>query len=186
MGFPIQDRRQAPSRHLREIPGARCKQGPRTGGRVTRQGQTRARPGWHQSQRARARERDLRGVCQKIPGLAAPRGTVLHLQGKRTASAEKPRALAWIAYRRHGQAQHRRTTDRLATEVGPVQANRTRASLSKFLNWCLREGLIESNQALLTNVNEEKERPAAYCPMPNLWKSGKHCRKTITAQSSRS
>ena len=46
---------------------------------------------------------------------------------------------------------------RFAVEGGPVQANRTRASLSKFLNWCLREGLVESNQAVLTNVNKEKK-----------------------------
>jgi integrase len=46
---------------------------------------------------------------------------------------------------------------RFATEGGPVQANRTRASLSKFLNWCLREGLVEANQAALTNVNKEKK-----------------------------
>jgi integrase len=44
---------------------------------------------------------------------------------------------------------------RFAAEGGPVQANRTRASLSKFLNWCLREGLIESNEAAFTNVNAE-------------------------------
>ncbi len=47
---------------------------------------------------------------------------------------------------------------RFAAEGGPVQANRTRASLSKFLNWCLREGLVESNQAALTNVNKEKRK----------------------------
>jgi integrase len=46
---------------------------------------------------------------------------------------------------------------RFAAEGGPVQANRTRASLSKFLNWCLNEGLVESNQAALTNVNKEKK-----------------------------
>jgi integrase len=46
---------------------------------------------------------------------------------------------------------------RFAAEGGPVQANRTRASLSKFLNWCLREGLVETNQAALTNVNKEKK-----------------------------
>jgi integrase len=46
---------------------------------------------------------------------------------------------------------------RFTAEGGPVQANRTRASLSKFLNWCLREGLVESNQAALTNVNKEKK-----------------------------
>ena len=46
---------------------------------------------------------------------------------------------------------------RFAAEGGPVQANRTRASLSKFLNWCLNEGLVESNQAALTNVNKENK-----------------------------
>jgi integrase len=46
---------------------------------------------------------------------------------------------------------------RFAAEGGPVQANRTRASLSKFLNWCLNEGFVESNQAALTNVNKEKK-----------------------------
>ena len=40
---------------------------------------------------------------------------------------------------------------RLTHEAGPIQANRTRASLSKFLNWCLAEGLTESNAALHTD-----------------------------------
>jgi integrase len=39
-----------------------------------------------------------------------------------------------------------------------VQANRTRASLSKFFNWCLREGLVDTNQAALTNLAAEKKR----------------------------
>jgi integrase len=47
---------------------------------------------------------------------------------------------------------------RLTSEAGPIQANRTRASLSKFLNWCLAEGLTESNPALHTNKNVEKSR----------------------------
>jgi len=47
---------------------------------------------------------------------------------------------------------------RLATHAGPVQANRTRASLSKFFNWCLREGLVDTNQAALTNLAAEKKR----------------------------
>jgi integrase len=40
----------------------------------------------------------------------------------------------------------------------PVQANRTRSSLSAFLNWCLREGLVETNAALATNKNNEESR----------------------------
>jgi integrase len=47
---------------------------------------------------------------------------------------------------------------RLTVATGPRQANATRASLAKFLAWCLREGLVESNQALLTNKNAENRR----------------------------
>jgi integrase len=47
---------------------------------------------------------------------------------------------------------------RLTNEAGPIQANRSRASLSKFLNWCLAEGLTETNAAMHTNKNAEKSR----------------------------
>src|SRR5262245_52553967 len=40
---------------------------------------------------------------------------------------------------------------RFTTERGPVQANRTRASVVKFLNWCAGEGYIDSNPAPLIN-----------------------------------
>jgi integrase len=62
---------------------------------------------------------------------------------------------------------------RFATDGGPVQANRTRASLSKFLNWCLREGLVESNQAVLTNVNKERksDRVLVDAELKQIWKA---------------
>jgi integrase len=44
------------------------------------------------------------------------------------------------------------------SETSPVQANRTRSSLATYLNWAMREGLTESNVALLTNKNAEKPR----------------------------
>ena len=47
---------------------------------------------------------------------------------------------------------------RFATERGPVQANRTRASVIKFLNWCAGEGYIDSNPAQLINKNPERPR----------------------------
>ncbi len=47
---------------------------------------------------------------------------------------------------------------RVTNETGPTQANNTRASLSKFLNWCLAEGLTETNAALHTNKNPLKSR----------------------------
>jgi integrase len=47
---------------------------------------------------------------------------------------------------------------RLTIESGAVQSNRTRASLSKFLNWCIGEGYADANVALQTNKNEEVAR----------------------------
>jgi integrase len=44
------------------------------------------------------------------------------------------------------------------TERGPVQANRTRASVVKFLNWCAGEGYIDSNPARFVNRNPERPR----------------------------
>ena len=40
----------------------------------------------------------------------------------------------------------------------PVQANRTRSTLTGFLNWAMREGLIDSNPALATNKYPERSR----------------------------
>jgi integrase len=47
---------------------------------------------------------------------------------------------------------------RLTIESGATQSNRTRASLSKFLNWCIGEGYADVNVALQTNKNEEVAR----------------------------
>jgi integrase len=45
------------------------------------------------------------------------------------------------------------------TEGGrPVQANRTRGSVVKFLNWCAGEGFIDVNPAAFTNKNAEHAR----------------------------
>jgi len=44
------------------------------------------------------------------------------------------------------------------TERGPVQANRARASVVRFLNWCAGEGYIDSNPAQFVNKNPERRR----------------------------
>ena len=62
---------------------------------------------------------------------------------------------------------------RLTHEAGPIQANRTRASLSKFLNWCLAEGLTESNAALHTKKNL-KNRATVFLATKSLEKFGSH------------
>jgi integrase len=47
---------------------------------------------------------------------------------------------------------------RISARGSLIQANRTRASLSKFFSWACGEGLAESNPAALTNKNPEKSR----------------------------
>jgi len=47
---------------------------------------------------------------------------------------------------------------RLTLESGAVQSNRTRSSLSAFLNWCVGEGYIDVNVAAQTNKHEEIAR----------------------------
>jgi integrase len=47
---------------------------------------------------------------------------------------------------------------RLTVENGAVQSNRTRASLSAFLNWCIGEGYLDVNIAAQTNKHEEVAR----------------------------
>lgn len=41
---------------------------------------------------------------------------------------------------------------------GPIQANRTRASLSAFFMWCCRRGLLEVNSVGFTERHKEESR----------------------------
>jgi len=57
------------------------------------------------------------------------------------------------------QVDRRAIAAQLARMNGsPVQANRTRSTLTSFLNWAMREGLIDSNPALATNKYPERSR----------------------------
>jgi integrase len=47
---------------------------------------------------------------------------------------------------------------RISARGSPIQANRTRASLSKFFSWACGEGLAENNPAALCNRNPEPSR----------------------------
>ena len=47
---------------------------------------------------------------------------------------------------------------RISARGSPIQANRTRASLSKFFNWACGEGLTENNPAAFCNRNPEQSR----------------------------
>ena len=59
----------------------------------------------------------------------------------------------------------------LAT-IAPVQANRTRASLSRFFNWAMGEGLADSNTAQLTNKLDEggaRDRVLSEKEIKSIW-----------------
>lgn len=60
---------------------------------------------------------------------------------------------------------------RLTTDSGPVQANRTRSSLVKFLSWCAGEGFIDANPAMFTNKNPEqtRERVLTDAELRKIW-----------------
>ena len=88
-------------------------------------------------------------------------------QGRRRASTLKEikrhleRNLVSLHRLHIKKIDRRRVADelaRLTVEAGPTQSNRTRASLSKFLNWCIGEGYADVNVALQTNKNEEVAR----------------------------
>jgi integrase len=56
--------------------------------------------------------------------------------------------------------------------IAPVQANRTRASLSRFFNWAMGEGLAENNPALRTNKIDEggaRDRVLSEKEIKALW-----------------
>jgi integrase len=46
----------------------------------------------------------------------------------------------------------------IANEKGPPTANRVRAALSGFFAWCIREGLLDTNIVIGTNIQAEKSR----------------------------
>jgi integrase len=59
------------------------------------------------------------------------------------------------------------------TAIGPVQANRTRTSLVKFLNWCAGEGYVDGNPATFTNVNPEiaRDRVLSLDELAQIWRA---------------
>src|SRR5262249_48279091 len=60
---------------------------------------------------------------------------------------------------------------RLTVENGAVQSNRTRSSLSAFLNWCVGAGYININVAAQTNKHEEiaRNRVLSDAEVKTIW-----------------
>ena len=62
----------------------------------------------------------------------------------------------------------------IAENSGPTSANRTRASLSAFFAWALREGIIETNPVVNTNKaveNEARARVISDDELRNIWRA---------------
>jgi integrase len=62
---------------------------------------------------------------------------------------------------------------RLTKEIGAVQTNRTRSSLSAFLNWCIGEGYCDVNAAAQTNKHEEvaRSRVLSDAELRTIWRA---------------
>jgi integrase len=62
---------------------------------------------------------------------------------------------------------------RLTAENGAVQSNRTRSSLSAFLNWCIGEGYLDVNVAAQTNKHEEiaRSRVLSDAELRTIWRA---------------
>ena len=60
---------------------------------------------------------------------------------------------------------------RITAENGAVQSNRTRSSLSAFLNWCIGEGYLDINVAAQTNKHEEvaRSRVLSDAELAKIW-----------------
>lgn len=104
----------------------------------------------------------------------------------RAGTRQKPRSLAetgrylrrsWAAL--HGLPLHRierrqvavRLAE-LATESGPVAANRARAALSALFSWAMREGLAEHNPVVGTNrpaAESARDRVLSTAELAALW-----------------
>jgi len=72
------------------------------------------------------------------------------------------------------EISRRRVADelmRLTAENGAVQSNRTRSSLSAFLNWCIGEGYVDVNIAAQTNKHEEiaRSRVLSDAELRTIW-----------------
>jgi integrase len=72
------------------------------------------------------------------------------------------------------EISRRRVADelmRLTAENGAVQSNRTRSSLSAFLNWCIGEGYVDVNVAAQTNKHEEiaRSRVLSDAELRTIW-----------------
>ena len=106
--------------------------------------------------------------------LAAKRGRI---RDKSIREAERYLRRHWVRLHKEsitsiGRADIAPQLRRLATENGPVAADRARAALSSFFSWAMREGLVEHNPVSLTNrpaVPQPRERVLSDSEIVEVW-----------------
>jgi integrase len=106
---------------------------------------------------SRARADETFGACAKL-FLAWQRGRVKSFRDVERHLVRNLAALHNLPLAKIDQRTIAAQLARISARGSPVQANRTRASLSKFFSWACGEGLAENNPAALCNRNPEKSR----------------------------
>jgi integrase len=106
---------------------------------------------------SRARADETFGACVRL-FLAWQRGRVKSFRDVERHLVRNLTALHNLPLAKIDQRTIAAQLARISARGSPVQANRTRASLSKFFSWACGEGLAENNPAALCNRNPEKSR----------------------------
>jgi integrase len=106
---------------------------------------------------SRARADETFGACIRL-FLAWQRGRVKTFRDVERHLVRNLAALHSLPLAKIDQRTIAAQLARISARGSPIQANRTRASLSKFFSWACGEGLVENNPAALTNKNPEKSR----------------------------
>ena len=106
---------------------------------------------------SRARADETFGACVRL-FLAWQRGRVKDFRNIERHLVRNLAALHNLPLAKIDQRTLAAQLTRISTRGSPIQANRTRASLSRFFSWACGEGLAENNPAVLCNRNPEKSR----------------------------
>jgi integrase len=106
---------------------------------------------------SRARADETFGACVRL-FLAWQRGRVKDFRNIERHLVRNLAALHSLPLAKIDQRTLAAQLARISTRGSPIQANRTRASLSKFFSWACGEGLAENNPVALCNRNPEKSR----------------------------
>jgi integrase len=119
---------------------------------------------------SRARADETFGACVRL-FLAWQRGRVKDFRNVERHLVRNLAALHNLPLAKIDQRTIAAQLARISARGSPIQANRTRASLSKFFSWAGGEGVAESNPAALCNRNLERSRDRVLTPneIKQIW-----------------